>query len=104
MVWIRSLLQSLGSVIICQMSTVFCYIDSRDRCSGSASNFQVQFMEPAQLFTDSKLRVDQMRVVNSFLIADVHNQNIFLLECYNVRVVTLPLGWYNAIHLSSILA
>jgi hypothetical protein len=86
------------------MSTVFCYIDSRDRCSGSASDFQVQLMEPVQLFTESKLRVDQIRLVNSFLTVDVNNQNVYLLEGSSVRVATLPLGWYNAINLSSVIA
>ena len=84
------------------MATVFAYIDSSDRVAGSAGNFTIQLPEPVQLFQESKLRVDQVRLINGFLTVSGANDRFYWLDSTPaLRSATLSHGWFSAINLAS---
>ncbi len=88
------------------METVFAYIDSRDaEPGGTASNFSVQLPEPLQFYSDTtRLRVDNVRLVNSFRTVGPTNCYIYVQEGDSVRCCTLDLGWHNALDLGPVIA
>jgi hypothetical protein len=84
------------------MSTVFCYIDSNDRVAGTPGNFTIQLPEPVQLFQESKLRVDQIRLINSFLTVSSANDHFYWFDSTpTLHSATLSHGWFSAINLAS---
>ena len=84
------------------MATVFCYIDSNDRVAGTPGNFTIQLPEPVQLHEDSKLRIDQVRLNNSFLTVSSANDRFYWMDAsLTLRSATLSHGWFSAINLSN---
>ena len=84
------------------MATVFCYIDSNDRVAGTSGNFTIQLPEPVQLSEESKLRVDQVRLINGFLTVSGANDHFYWIDSsLTLRSTTLSHGWFSAINLAS---
>ena len=83
----------------------FVYIHSGDRSSGTPADFSVTLPQP--LVTDGrcKLRVDNFRAPNTYMTIDARNQHIYYSR-YAVgdAVATIPVGFYNATQLGTILA
>ena len=81
------------------METVFVYIDSRDgEPGGTASSFNIQLPEPISFYSEStRLRIDNVRLVNSFRTVGPSNYVIYVLEDESVRACVLDLGWFSAL-------
>ena len=79
--------------------TVFVYVDSREAEPGGVTNsFQIQLPEPIVFHSEhTRLRVDNVRLVNSFRTVSPSNCNIYVQEGSSVRCCTLDFGWYSAL-------
>ncbi len=79
--------------------TVFAYIDSRDaEPGGTTGSFTIQLPEPIVFYNDAtRLRIDNVRLVNSFRTIGPTNYVIYVLEDDTVRPCILDFGWFSAL-------
>ena len=85
--------------------THYVYVDNRDRePGGTASNFTVSLPSNLELGPTCSYRIDNFRVVNSFETITSANRYIYSLEPgYNLRIVSLALGYYSASELEGVI-
>jgi hypothetical protein len=78
------------------------FVDSRDRASGTASNFTLTLRESLRMDRYTRLRIDQVRVVNTFRLVNEDNRYLYVLEANGrVRVVTAEIGNYTGASLAA---
>ena len=79
------------------------YVDSRNRVSGTASNFSIQLNETLSVPQGSKLRVDQIRVPIAFQLINANNRYLFFQDGDHTFVATLEIGGYSSPQLAATL-
>ncbi len=55
--------------------------------------------EPISFYSEARLRIDNVRLVNSFRTVGPSNYVIYVREGGSVRACVLDLGWYSALDL-----
>ena len=85
--------------------TTFVYIHSKDRCpGGSPSDFSVTLPQSLVLDTHCKMRVDSVRIPNTYYTIDERNKYIYFgRQGWPDQYSELPVGYYNATQLGTIL-
>ena len=81
-----------------QMTQVI-WVDSRTRVSGSDSDFEVSLRESVQL-SDTRVSVDKLTFVDSFLTTDAGQNLYFLAPGGGVSTVSIPQGAYTGFSLA----
>ena len=86
--------------------TTFVYVHSADRVfGGSPSNFTIQLPQPLVLQGTSRLRVDNVRIPNTYKTIDEGNQYLYLsTPTGGHQFRTLPVGNYNVTQIGTLFA
>ena len=84
--------------------TTFVYVHSADRVfGGTPSNFTIQLPQPLVLQGTSRLRVDNVRIPNSYKTIDEENQYLYLsTPTGGHQFRTLPVGNYNVTQIGTL--
>ena len=85
--------------------TTFVFVHSADRVfGGSPSNFTIQLPQPLVLQGTSRLRVDNVRIPNTYKTIDEGNKYLYLNIAGTDVVRTLGVGNYNATQIGTMFA
>ncbi len=89
------------------MTTIFVYVDAKDRESGSTSDFVISLAggDTINFTENTRLRIDGLRVVNAFATVTPLNRYLYVREPGNdFRIIILQTGYFNAYNLSRMIA
>ena len=86
--------------------TTFVYVHSADRVlGGTPSNFSIQLPQPLQFTGKSRIRVDNIRIPNTYKTIDETNKYLYLnTPTGGDQVRTLGVGNYNATQIGTMFA
>ena len=85
--------------------TTFVYVHSADRVlGGTPSNFSIQLPQPLQFTGKSRIRVDNIRIPNTYKTIDEGNKYLYLNIAGADAVRTLGVGNYNATQIGTMFA
>ena len=85
--------------------TTFIYVHSADRVlGGTPSNFQIQLPQPLAFTGKSRIRVDNIRIPNTYKTIDEGNKYLYLNIGGADAVRTLGVGNYNATQIGTMFA
>ena len=71
------------------------FVDSRDRVSGTSTDFTIQLPENLSLETGHRGRIDSLRVPLTVPTIDSTNNTIIVQVGATVYTVTIPVGNYD---------
>ena len=80
------------------------YLSSKNRSSGTSSNFVVPLTRLLSLPEGARFRIDQLRLGVAFMLVNATNRYIYFFEGPNVRIATLEIGQYSSESLATTLA
>ena len=86
--------------------TTFVYVHSADRVfGGTPSNFQIQLPQPLAFTGKTRVRVDSVRIPNTYKTIDEGNRYLYLkTNAGGDQFRTLPVGNYNATQIGTLFA
>jgi len=80
------------------------YLSSKNRSSGTSSDFVVPLTRTLSLAEGSRFRIDQLRLGVAFMLVNANNRYIYFFEGPNIRIATLEIGQYDSQSLATTLA
>jgi hypothetical protein len=72
------------------------YLSSKNRTSGTTSNFVVPLTRTLSLAEGARFRIDQLRLGCAWMLVNANNRDIFFYEGPNVRHAVLEIGQYDS--------